>query len=95
MLSGVGPADHISSFGIPVVRDLPGVGSHLKDHIVVDLAYMDKTGTSLGYLRPKSTWQTVKLLKALMQYNLTGKGPLTTNVGYYGYARFALDVLAY
>ena len=79
MLSGVGPAEHISSFGIPVVRDLP-VGSHLVDHVVIDLAYMDKTKTSLGYLRPKNIWQTLKLIRALMQYKFTGKGPLTTNV---------------
>lgn len=79
MLSGVGPADHLSSFGIPVVQDLP-VGSHLVDHAVIDLAYMDKTGTSLGFLKPKTTWQNMRVMKALLQYNLTGKGPLTTNV---------------
>ncbi len=32
MLSGIGPAQHLSEFGIPLVQDLPGVGSHLKDH---------------------------------------------------------------
>ena len=29
MLSGVGPAEHLRSFGIPVVQDLPGVGRSL------------------------------------------------------------------
>ena len=33
MLSGVGPADHLRSLDIPVVRDLPGVGQNLQDHI--------------------------------------------------------------
>jgi choline dehydrogenase len=33
ILSGIGPADHIASFGIPVVVDLPDVGSHLEDHL--------------------------------------------------------------
>ena len=32
MLSGVGPARHLAELGIPVVRDLPGVGQNLKDH---------------------------------------------------------------
>jgi choline dehydrogenase len=32
MRSGIGPADHLSEFGIPVVRDLPGVGANLLDH---------------------------------------------------------------
>ena len=31
-LSGLGPAEHIAQHGIPVVRDMPGVGSHLHDH---------------------------------------------------------------
>jgi len=33
MLSGVGPREHLDSFGIPVLVDLPGVGSGLRDHI--------------------------------------------------------------
>ena len=80
MLSGVGPADHLSSLGIPVIRDLPGVGSHLTDHVVVDLAYMDKTRTSLGFLKPQNPRQWLKFVKAVAQYQLTGKGPLTCNV---------------
>ena len=32
MLSGVGPAEHLQSFGIPVVHDAPGVGQNLRDH---------------------------------------------------------------
>jgi len=32
MLSGVGPAAQLSSLGIPVVHDLPGVGQNLRDH---------------------------------------------------------------
>jgi choline dehydrogenase len=37
MLSGVGPAEHLSSFGIPVVKDLPGVGQNLRDHPLVPI----------------------------------------------------------
>ena len=32
MLSGVGPAAHLRSLGIPVVQDLAGVGENLRDH---------------------------------------------------------------
>lgn len=32
MLSGIGPAEHLQSFGIEVVHDLPGVGQNLRDH---------------------------------------------------------------
>ena len=32
MLSGVGPAEHLQHHGIPVMKDLPGVGQNLNDH---------------------------------------------------------------
>jgi choline dehydrogenase len=32
MRSGIGPAAHLAGLGIPVVRDLPGVGENLLDH---------------------------------------------------------------
>jgi choline dehydrogenase len=32
MRSGIGPADHLRELGIPIVRDLPGVGANLLDH---------------------------------------------------------------
>ena len=35
MLSGVGPAQHLREHGIEVVRDLPGVGGNLQDHLYV------------------------------------------------------------
>jgi choline oxidase len=33
MLSGIGPAEHLSEFGIDVTVDSPGVGSNLDDHV--------------------------------------------------------------
>jgi choline dehydrogenase len=35
MLSGIGSADQLRSFGIPVILDLPDVGRHLEDHLLV------------------------------------------------------------
>ncbi|KAK8044172.1 hypothetical protein PG993_004196 [Apiospora rasikravindrae] len=32
MLSGIGPAGQLEPLGVPVHKDLPGVGSHLSDH---------------------------------------------------------------
>ncbi len=47
MLSGIGPADHLRQFGIPVVRDLPGVGSNLMNHLSAQLTFKVKDGVSL------------------------------------------------
>ncbi|XP_029174503.1 glucose dehydrogenase [FAD, quinone]-like [Nylanderia fulva] len=33
MLSGIGPAKHLAELGIDVVRDVPGVGENLMDHV--------------------------------------------------------------
>ncbi len=37
MRSGIGPAEHLRSVGIPVRLDLPGVGANLADHAGVDI----------------------------------------------------------
>jgi choline dehydrogenase len=42
MLSGIGPAEHLGSLGVPVVRDLPGVGGNLQDHPRVALTWESK-----------------------------------------------------
>ncbi len=39
MLSGLGPAAHLRQHGIAVLRDMPGVGSHLQDHFNTYVAY--------------------------------------------------------
>jgi choline dehydrogenase len=37
MRSGIGPAEHLQSVGIPVRLDLPGVGANLSDHPGADI----------------------------------------------------------
>ena len=54
MLSGVGPAEHLGGFGIPVVHDLPGVGQNLRDHPVVWATWRTKEGFELDGLAPRS-----------------------------------------
>ncbi|KAI0067248.1 alcohol oxidase [Artomyces pyxidatus] len=81
MLSGLGPASHLQSHSIPLVSDLPGVGAHLMDHPVVDVALADKSKGSLNYLqKPANFADHLNAVVALLQYTLTGKGPLTSNV---------------
>ena len=44
MLSGIGPAAQLSSLGIPMVMDLPGVGQNLRDHPKLYLTWKVKEG---------------------------------------------------
>ena len=46
-LSGIGPAELLGSHGIDVVRDLPGVGANLQDHLEVYVQYSSKQPVSL------------------------------------------------
>jgi choline dehydrogenase len=39
LLSGIGPAEHLRNFQIPVVVDLPGVGRNLQDHLNVRMCW--------------------------------------------------------
>lgn len=71
MLSGIGPSDHLSKHGIEIRADLPGVGTHLADHVDVSMQYAsDRMDLSLA--------RHQRLDKAAMlmaQWLLTGKGP--------------------
>ncbi|KAI0518554.1 oxidoreductase [Xylaria bambusicola] len=51
-LSGIGNAEILRRHGIEVVKDLPGVGENLQDHIVCDITYTaeDKIGDTLDAL---------------------------------------------
>ena len=53
LLSGVGPAAHLRDRGIPVVRDLPGVGKNLKDHPLITLDLVPAKGVALANRMPQ------------------------------------------
>ncbi|MFC4171402.1 GMC family oxidoreductase [Microvirga sp. GCM10011540] len=44
-LSGVGPAELLKKFDIPIVQDLPGVGQNLQDHLSSRVVYRCPPGT--------------------------------------------------
>ena len=44
MLSGIGPADQLTSLGINVVKDNPGVGANLRDHPIMSALWAVKKG---------------------------------------------------
>jgi choline dehydrogenase len=43
MLSGIGPADHLKTIGIPVVADVQGVGRNFQDHLKLSIRWNGKT----------------------------------------------------
>ncbi len=48
LLAGIGPKADLERLGIPVVADLPGVGSNLQDHLEVYIQYASKQPVSIG-----------------------------------------------
>lgn len=42
MLSGIGAAEELQKYDIPVVADLPGVGQNLQDHLLLPVIYKSK-----------------------------------------------------
>ena len=71
MLSGVGPADHLTSVGVDVVVDSPGVGGNLSDHPVVPVVWPTP--------KLKGLWESAGPAGAV-RWQLTHRGPLTSNL---------------
>ena len=74
-ISGIGPAAHLQSLGIPVVHDSPGVGSNLIDHYVVRFVHRVKGATSVNELA-----RFPGVVPEIFKFFLTGKGALTFGV---------------
>jgi choline dehydrogenase len=53
LLSGVGPAAQLTSLGLPVVQDLPGVGQNLRDHPLVAVTWRTQPDFPLDALAPR------------------------------------------
>ena len=71
MLSGIGPADHLCSLGIPVALDAPEVGHNLQNHPSYSLRYAcSQPVTAYKYLNPRAA------IGIGLRYALTGGGSL-------------------
>ncbi|AOW11848.1 glucose-methanol-choline oxidoreductase [Hydrogenophaga crassostreae] len=77
MLSGVGPAKELTTLGIPVVHDLPGVGQNLQDHITATLIWRAKTAEGTLGISLKGG---VALLKGMNEWRTKRSGVITSNV---------------
>ena len=74
-ISGIGPAAHLQSLGVPVLHDLPGVGANLIDHYVIRLVHRVKGARTVNELAKFPGY-----LPEIPKFFLTGKGALTFGV---------------
>ncbi|CAB3220582.1 unnamed protein product [Arctia plantaginis] len=75
MLSGVGPKNHLQSFGIPVIQNLK-VGESLYDHIYFPALVFTLNTTNLTLIQKK-----IATIDTVIQYNHYGQGPMTSLAG--------------
>jgi choline dehydrogenase len=74
-LSGIGPAGHLQDMGIPLVRDLPAVGSHLRDHFYTSLSFRCTQRVTMNEIG--NSW--LRQLGVGLQYVLFKRGVLASN----------------
>jgi len=71
-VSGIGPAALLRSYGITVVRDLPGVGENLQEQVLVGVGYACTQPVTLA-----DEFTPQRFVKHLLTFVLAGRGPLT------------------
>ncbi|HKI74169.1 MAG TPA: GMC family oxidoreductase N-terminal domain-containing protein, partial [Pseudomonadales bacterium] len=64
MRSGLGPATHLESLSIPVVRDIPGVGQNLGDHPALSIAARPKDKSLIDFDQP--------IIQTILRYTAEG-----------------------
>ena len=64
MLSGIGPAAQLTAHGIPLIKDMPGIGQNLRDHPLVAIRAKSKDDFPLDPLAPR--------MQTLLRYTATG-----------------------
>ena len=73
MLSGIGPAGHLTEKGVPVLVDTPGVGQNLIDHPEVPV--ISVANGPYGYYRQGVGW---RMLLNGIQFKTFGTGRITS-----------------
>jgi choline dehydrogenase-like flavoprotein len=74
-LSGIGPAEYLSSLGLPVLRDVPAVGENFQDHIASQV--LGRTREPISLL---GNDRGLRALRHGVQYVLFRSGLLTSNL---------------
>ncbi len=72
-VSGLGPAKLSQALGIPVVKDLPGVGENLQDHLQIRAVFKVKNAITLN-TQANTLWGKAKIG---LEYALKRSGPMS------------------
>lgn len=75
MLSGIGPAAHLKNMGLPVLRDLPGVGQNLQDHIDFVQTWRTRSDTETFGVSVRGS---AKVAGAMLEWKKQRSGMVTT-----------------
>lgn len=73
--SGIGPAAHLASCGVPVVLDAPGVGANLREHLLLMLDYRLKHWAH----SQNRCFSGLGLVRSVAEYMLLRRGPLSNS----------------
>jgi choline dehydrogenase len=79
LLSGIGSFEQLKKHSIPIVKNMPGVGEHLIDHVVVNTYWRSTKGESLNPARALTLGSVIPKIKALAEYIVYHSGPLASN----------------
>lgn len=77
-LSGIGQAARLAELGVEVLRDLPGVGENLQDHLIVSANYRLKPGT----ISVNELSRGMRLAGEVLRYAVARKGLLTLSAAH-------------
>ncbi len=72
-LSGIGPAALLRAHGLAVVRDLPGVGENLQDHLQIRVVFRVEGAETLNVLA-NSLWGRARIA---LEYAWSRSGPMS------------------
>ncbi|KAG1809926.1 alcohol oxidase [Suillus plorans] len=73
LLSGIGAKDHLTKHGIKVIKDLPGVGRNLQDHVGTTITYKVPLSDTFHALESSLT----RALTEFLNYLIRGRGLFT------------------
>ena len=83
MVSGIGPQAVLEDLNIPVLKDLPGVGQNMQDHLYFGVTYRVNVPTASA---PQNNPELAA--EAIQAYRQNASGPLSVfGAGYFGWEK--------